>query len=149
MKKLKSFKSLFFCMSCQPICFQGFFFIFGFQQLDYDVSRFIPVWIFLFGGSDDFLKFINVCLLLHLGKFSSLFLQVHFVYQLFSPFIPRLLMTPVIPFDIILRIPKTLFKFHCSFSLLLILCIFYWSVFRIIDYSFCHLHCTVDSIKWF
>ena len=100
-------------------------------------------------GSDDFLKFINICLLLHMGKFSSLFLQVHFVYQLFSPFIPGLLMTPVIPFDIILWIPKTLFKFHCSFSLLLILCIFYWSVFRIIDYSFCHLHCTVVSIKWF
>ena len=135
MENLKSFKSLLSYMSCYPIRFQEFFFFFGFQQFDYDVSRNISIWFFCL-GSDELLKFINVCLLLNLWKFSSLFLQVHFVYLLFSAFIPGLPKTHVIPFVIVPQIPKDLFKFHYSFSLLLRLYIFYWSIYLQVHWLF-------------
>ena len=48
-------------------------FFFGFQQFDYDVSRNISIWFFCL-GSDELLKFINVCM--SFTKFMEIFLII-------------------------------------------------------------------------
>lgn len=121
-----------FCFGLVFGCLQKFFFIFGFQQFDYNVFGCGFCWVSPIWGSLNFSN-LQVWLLQYLGSFWLFFLQIFFYNTL--PSSSKTLKTQMS--DILLLSHRNVGPvFFPSLFFLL----FYWSSFKFTDSFLCYLH---------